>query len=53
MEAPLIPGSIVRLTHLADKMETDTMKYTKILSNKVQCKKCNEIVESKHRHDFR
>jgi len=24
----------------------------KIKTNKVQCKKCNEIIESKHCHDF-
>ena len=25
----------------------------RILSNKIQCKKCGSIVESKHRHDFK
>jgi len=24
-----------------------------ILKNKAQCNKCKEIIESKHRHDFR
>jgi len=24
-----------------------------ILSNKAQCRKCGDIIESKHRHDFR
>lgn len=24
----------------------------KIVSNKAQCRKCNDIIESKHRHDF-
>ena len=24
-----------------------------ILKNKAQCKKCNDIIESKYRHDFR
>jgi len=24
----------------------------KILSNKAQCRKCGDIIESKHRHDF-
>lgn len=23
-----------------------------ILSNKLKCNKCNDIIESKHRHDF-
>jgi|AntAceMinimDraft_11_1070367.scaffolds.fasta_scaffold50842_3 tRNA(Ile2) C34 agmatinyltransferase TiaS len=28
--------------------------YTEtILSNKVQCHKCGDIIESKHRHDFK
>lgn len=25
----------------------------KIISNKIKCKKCGDIIESKHRHDFR
>lgn len=25
----------------------------KVLVNKVRCKKCNDIIESKHVHDFR
>lgn len=25
----------------------------KVLVNKVRCKKCNDIIESKHNHDFR
>lgn len=25
----------------------------KILVNKVRCKKCNDIIESKHSHDFK
>ena len=25
----------------------------RILSNKIQCKKCGSIIESKHRHDFK
>ncbi|SOC27590.1 hypothetical protein SAMN05880501_1248 [Ureibacillus xyleni] len=24
----------------------------KLIVNKVRCKKCNDIIESKHRHDF-
>lgn len=24
----------------------------KILSNKIRCKSCGDIIESKHRHDF-
>jgi len=25
----------------------------KILVNKIRCKKCNEVIESTHRHDYR
>ena len=25
---------------------------TMILANKVRCKKCGDVIESKHRHDF-
>ena len=25
----------------------------KVITNKIKCKKCGDIVESKHRHDFR
>ena len=25
----------------------------KILANKIRCKKCNEIIESTYRHDFK
>jgi len=25
----------------------------KILVNKIRCKKCNEVIESTHRHDFK
>ena len=28
-------------------------KMTKPVINKVRCKKCNEVIESKHRHDFK
>ena len=24
-----------------------------IITNKIKCKKCGEIIESKHRHDFK
>jgi len=24
-----------------------------ILHNRIQCKKCNDIIESEHRHDFK
>ncbi len=26
---------------------------SKILANKIRCKKCNEIIESTYRHDFK
>lgn len=25
----------------------------KIIVNKIRCKKCNEVIESTHRHDFK
>ena len=25
----------------------------KIIVNKIKCKKCNEVIESTHRHDFK
>ena len=25
---------------------------TKIISNKIRCKHCGDVIESKHRHDF-
>ncbi|CAI8803547.1 MULTISPECIES: DUF7695 domain-containing protein [Bacillus cereus group] len=28
------------------------MVIRKVLINKLRCKKCNDIIESKHRHDF-
>ena len=28
------------------------MRYTKVIVNKVRCKSCDDIIESKHRHDF-
>ena len=28
-------------------------KMEKILANKIRCKKCNEIIESVDRHDFK
>ena len=29
------------------------MKYKKIIINKIKCKKCGDIIESEHRHDFK
>ena len=29
------------------------MKYKKIIINKIKCKKCGDIIESTHRHDFK
>ena len=29
------------------------MKYKKIISNKIKCKKCGDIMESTYRHDFK
>lgn len=29
------------------------MKYKKIITNKIKCKKCGDIIESTYRHDFK
>ena len=29
------------------------MKYKKIITNKIKCKKCGDIMESTYRHDFK
>lgn len=41
--APLVPE------------EEDVPKYTplKIVTNKIMCNACNDVIESKHRHDFK
>ena len=33
--------------------KTKDLSDKKILVNKIQCKKCNDIIESKHVHDFK
>lgn len=45
-------------TYLADRneqaqcrLEVDCME--KIITNKIRCKKCGDIIESTHRHDFK
>ena len=34
-------------------MGFEVIKMEKILVNKIRCKKCNEVIESTHRHDFK
>ena len=29
------------------------MKINKIIVNKIKCKKCGDVIESTHRHDFK
>jgi len=29
------------------------MKYKKVITNKIKCKKCGDVIESVHRHDFK
>ena len=33
------------------RLEVDCME--KIITNKIRCKKCGDIIESTHRHDFK
>ena len=33
------------------RLEIDCME--KIITNKIRCKKCGDIIESTHRHDFK
>lgn len=30
----------------------NTQKYNKIVRNAARCRKCGDVIESKHRHDF-
>ena len=31
----------------------NNMKYKKIIKNKIKCKKCGDVIESIHHHDFK
>ena len=37
----------------SEKTKAKDLSDEKILVNKIQCKKCNDIIESKHVHDFK
>ena len=36
-----------------EKLKPEDLYNKKILVNKIQCKKCKDIIESKHVHDFK
>ena len=36
-----------------EKSKENNLYDKKILVNKIQCKKCNDIIESKNVHDFK
>ena len=36
-----------------EKIKPEDLYNKKILVNKIQCKKCKNIIESKHVHDFK
>ena len=36
-----------------EKIKPEDLYNKKILVNKIQCKKCKDIIESKHVHDFK
>ena len=36
-----------------EKIKAKDLSDNKILVNKIQCKKCKDIIESKHVHDFK
>ena len=55
------PDTLTRVPEMMDippNLQSDTSKMEKgiimerIIRNKVRCKKCGEIIESKNRHDF-
>ena len=37
----------------SEKLKEKDLLCKKILVNKIQCKKCKDIIESKHVHDFK
>ena len=54
-ETPLEPYPIGLVGHGVQDIVgsmTETPKQTKLNRNRVRCLKCEEIIESQHRHDF-
>ena len=46
----LVSGDEDKLT---DELKEKDLSDKKILVNKIQCKKCKDVIESKHVHDFK
>ena len=44
-------GSLIKRHVWCVRLEVDCME--KIITNKIRCKKCGDIIESTHRHDFK
>ena len=44
-------GSLIKMDVWCVRLEVDCME--KIITNKIRCKKCGDIIESTHRHDFK
>lgn len=44
-------GSSVKRHIRCVRLEVDCME--KIITNKIRCKKCGDVIESTHRHDFK
>ena len=44
-------GSLIKRHVWCFRLEVDCME--KIITNKIRCKKCGDIIESTHRHDFK
>lgn len=44
-------GSLIKMYIWCVRLEIDCME--KIITNKIRCKKCGDIIESTHRHDFK
>lgn len=52
---PIIQAYVAALTQDTTPKQTRPPKKTvkaKIITNKLKCLKCGDIIESKHRHDF-
>lgn len=44
-------GSLLKLYLRCFRLESDYME--KIIVNMIRCKKCGDVIESTHRHDFK
>lgn len=44
-------GSLIKRHIWCIKLEVDCMEQ--IIKNKIRCKKCGDVIESTHRHDFK